>query len=90
MTGFAVFLLLAVMFSSLALLWRQERLPRWVPVSAIICAVLISGILGGCSSNNNNNIPTVIPYTPTGTYSLTVHGSAQNASRGYTMTLVVD
>ncbi len=89
-TGFAVFLLLAVMFSSLALLWRQERLPRWVPVSAIICAVLISGILGGCSSNNNNNIPTVIPYTPTGTYSLTVHGSAQNASRGYTMTLVVD
>ncbi len=32
----------------------------------------------------------MIPYTPTGTYTLTVHGFVQNASRGFTMTLVVD
>lgn len=85
----AAILLLAVMFSTVTLLWRQKRLPRWVSVFAIACAVLISATLGGCGSSHSNT-QTIIPYTPTGTYSLTVHGSAQNASRGYTMTLVVD
>jgi hypothetical protein len=84
----AAILLLAVMFASLALLWRQRRLPRWVPVFAIACSVVICATLGGCGHNNNSQ--DIIPYTPTGSYSLTVHGSAQNASRGYTMIMVVD
>ena len=81
-------LLLAAMASSLALLWRQKRLPGWVPVFAIACAVVICATVAGCGHSNNTQ--NIIPYTPTGTYSLTVHGSAQNASRGFTMTLVVD
>jgi hypothetical protein len=31
----------------------------------------------------------VIPFTPVGTYTLTVQGSAQGGARGYTCTLIV-
>jgi len=86
---FAAILLLAVMFSTMALLWREKRLPRWVPVSVIVCAVAICATLAGCGGSHNNS-QSIIPYTPTGTYALTVHGSAQNGSRGYTMIMVVD
>jgi sugar lactone lactonase YvrE len=79
--------LLAVMFAVLALLTRQKRLPRMVPIFSLTFAVAICAVLGGCHHNSTSNI---IPYTPTGTYSLTVHGFVQNASRGFTMTLVVD
>ncbi len=84
----AAVLLLAGMLCALALLARQKRLPRSIPVFALVCAAAICGAVGGCGSSNNT--ARVIPYTPTGTYTLTVHGFVQNASRGFTMTLVVD
>jgi len=46
-------------------------------------------LLAGCHHSSTKAKP-VIPYTPMGTYTLTVQGSAQNASRGFTVTLVVD
>jgi len=59
-----------------------------VPVLAFTVAVTICAILGGCHSYNST--ASVTPFTPTGTFTLTVHGFVQNASRGFTMTLVVD
>jgi hypothetical protein len=84
----AAAVLLAVIFSSLVWLVRQTRLSRKVTVLALTLAVAICAALGGC--HNTNSTANVIPYTPTGTYTLTVHGFVQNASRGFTMTLVVD
>jgi sugar lactone lactonase YvrE len=80
--------LLAVMFPILLWVVRQTRLPRMVLVLVFTLAVAICATLGGC--HHYNSTASVIPYTPTGTYTLTVHGFAQNASRGFTMTLVVD
>jgi sugar lactone lactonase YvrE len=88
MTDLAATVLMAVMFSIVALLTCQKRLSRMVPVLAFTFAVAICAVLGGC--HNYNSSGSVIPYTPTGTYSLTVHGFVQNASRGFTVTLVVD
>ncbi len=86
--GLSAAALLAGMFSILALLARQKRLPRLVPVLMFTFAVAICAVVGGCHSYNSTG--SVIPYTPTGTFPLTVHGFAQNASRGFTVTLVVD
>jgi sugar lactone lactonase YvrE len=80
-------ILLAVMFLILALLTRQKRLPRVVLVLPLTFAVVLCAVIGGCGHSSTTS---VIPFTPTGTYPLTVHGFAQNASRGFTMTLVVD
>jgi len=57
-------------------------------VVPLTLAVAICAVLGGC--HGTSSTANVIPYTPTGTYTLTVHGFVQNASRGFTMTLVVD
>ncbi len=84
----ATAVLLSVMFAILALLTWKKRLPRMVPVLTLTFAVAICAVLVGCGSHNST--ANIIPYTPQGTYSLTVHGFAQNASRGFTMTLVVD
>src|SRR5271170_5323063 len=81
-------ILLAAMFSILALLARQKRLPRMIPALTFALAVAICAVLAGCHHYNAN--AGAIPYTPTGTYPLTVHGFVQNASRGFTFTLVVD
>jgi sugar lactone lactonase YvrE len=83
----AVFFM-AVIFSLLVWLIRQMRSRRLVPVLVFGYAVAICATLGGC--HHYNSTASVIPFTPTGTYTLTVHGFAQNASRGFTMTLVVD
>lgn len=80
--------LLAVIFSILVWHARQTRLRRVVPVLAFTLSVAICAIVGGCHSYNST--ASVTPFTPTGTYTLTVHGFVQNASRGFTMTLVVD
>ena len=45
-------------------------------------------VIIGCHHKSSTN--STIPFTPTGTYTLTVEGSAQNAARGFTVTLVVD
>ncbi len=84
----AAALLLAAIFCILVWLARQPRLRRVVPVIAFTVAVTICAILGGCHSYHST--ASVTPFTPTGTYTLTVHGFVQNASRGFTMTLVVD
>ena len=84
----AAALLLAAIFCILVWLARQTRLRRVVPVLAFTVAVTICAILGGCHSYNSS--ASVTPFTPTGTFPLTVHGFVQNASRGFTMTLVVD
>jgi sugar lactone lactonase YvrE len=84
----AAALLLAAIFCILVWLARQTRLRRVVPVLAVTLAIAISAILGGCHSYNS--AASVTPFTPTGTFTLTVHGFVQNASRGFTMTLVVD
>ena len=83
----AAFLLAAICF---ILVWlvRQTHLRRMVPVLAFTVVAAICATVGGC--HHYNSSASVIPYTPTGTYTLTVHGFVQNASRGFTMTLVVD
>jgi sugar lactone lactonase YvrE len=87
-TELAAAVLLATMFSVLALLTRQKRLPRIIPALTFTVAVAICAAVAGC--HNSNSTANVIPFTPTGTFPLTVHGFAQNASRGFTVTLVVD
>jgi sugar lactone lactonase YvrE len=87
-TELAAVILLAAMFSVLALLTRQKRLPRIIPALTFTVAVAFCAVLAGC--HHYNSSANVIPFTPTGTFPLTVHGFAQNASRGFTMTLVVD
>jgi sugar lactone lactonase YvrE len=80
--------LLTVMFFLLVWFVRQTRLPRMFPAVAFTFVVAICATVAGC--HHNNSTANIIPYTPTGTYTLTVHGFAQTASRGFTMTLVVD
>jgi hypothetical protein len=80
--------LLAVMISILTLLVRRKRLPRMVPVLTFAFAVGFCAVLIGCGSHSST--ANIIPYTPTGSYPLTVHGFAQNTSRGFTVSLVVD
>lgn len=84
----AAAVLLAVIFFSLVWLARETRLSRKGTVLALTLAIAICAVLGGC--HHTTSTANVIPYTPTGTYTLTVHGFVQNASRGFTMTLVVD
>jgi hypothetical protein len=79
--------LLAVFFLWVWLV-RQTCLPRMVPALAFTFVVAICATVAGC--HHYNSTANVIPYTPTGTYTLTVHGFVQNASRGFTMTLVVN
>jgi len=84
----AVAFLLAGMFTQMVWLVRQKRLPRIALVFVLGFSTAICAALGGC--HHTSSTASVIPYTPTGTYTLTVHGFVQNASRGFTMTLVVD
>jgi sugar lactone lactonase YvrE len=86
--AFAAIFFMLVIFSLLAWLARQKRLPRVVAVFAFGFSVAICTAVAGC--HHTSTTASVIPYTPTGTYTLTVHGFVQNASRGFTMTLVVD
>jgi hypothetical protein len=87
-TELAAVILLATMFSILPLLSRQKSSKRTGPALTFTVAVAICAVLAGC--HHYNSSANVIPFTPTGTFPLTVHGFAQNASRGFTMTLVVD
>jgi hypothetical protein len=72
---------LAVLFS----VKHQSPLRRHPGVTLAVCALMFV-IVAGCGSKKSKG---VIPFTPTGTYKLTVQGSAQNAARGYTCTLIV-
>jgi hypothetical protein len=69
-----------------ALARQRKFLRRYLAVSVVALALIIVTV-AGCGYHNNT--ATIIPFTPTGTFMLTVHGSAQNGARGYTCTLVV-
>ncbi len=56
------------------------------PVFGLVAVILIAASVVGCHHNNN----AAIASTPAGTYNLTVTGTAQNASRAYTVTLIVE
>jgi sugar lactone lactonase YvrE len=68
---------------------RQKPSRRFIGVAAGLILASSAAVLAGCHHSSSKAKP-VIPYTPTGTYMLTVQGAAQNGSRGFTMTLVVD
>jgi hypothetical protein len=55
--------------------------------SLLALFVLFAALLGGCHSSGNKS---TIVVTPKGTTNLTVQGAAQNATRGFTVTLVVN
>ena len=55
-------------------------------VSMVALFVLFVAILGGCHHSST----TGIVVTPKGTTNLTIQGTAQNATRGFTVTLVVN
>jgi sugar lactone lactonase YvrE len=70
-----------------ALTRRETLMRRYLTASALALALIVITV-AGCGGSSNKTA-TVIPFTPTGTYMLTVHGSAQNGARGYTCTLIV-
>jgi sugar lactone lactonase YvrE len=66
---------------------KQKTFLRRHPAAAIFVLALIIATVVGCGGNSNSK--GTIPFTPTGTFNLTVQGSAQNGARGYTCTLIV-
>jgi hypothetical protein len=81
------FVLLLIACSLIILsLTRQRSFLRRHPATAVFALALIIITVAGCGGSKT---ATIIPFTPTGTYMLTVQGSAQNAGRGYTCTLIV-
>jgi sugar lactone lactonase YvrE len=83
----------------LALIWVAARIvearspSRWnfLPTRARrmgLALGVVALVMAGCG--NNTTTPSTAPDpTPLGTYTFTIFGSAQNASRGVTVTLVV-
>jgi hypothetical protein len=68
-------------------LTRQEAFLRRHPAVMIFALALIIVTAVGCGGSSNSK--GTIPFTPTGTFMLTVQGSAQDGARGYTCTLIV-
>jgi hypothetical protein len=65
---------------------RSSSHARLSPAFALAGVIVIAASVVGCHHNGN----AAIASTPVGTYNLTVTGTAQNASRGYTVTLIVE
>jgi hypothetical protein len=80
-------MLLAVCSLFVFSLSRRETFFRKHPALAIVALALIIGAAAGCGGSSTSK--GTIPFTPTGTYTLTVQGSAQGGARGYTCTLIV-
>jgi sugar lactone lactonase YvrE len=59
---------------------------RLIPAFGFLALLIVAATIAGCHHYKSD----AIGNTPQGTYQLTVTGSAQNTSRGFTMTLVVD
>ncbi len=62
----------------------DSRLRRSLSILAVF--VIFAAVLGGC----HHSTTTGIVVTPKGTYNLNVQGTAQNATRGFVVTMVVD
>jgi hypothetical protein len=82
----SLLIVIAGLILGLASLKNATR--RLVSTLAVLLLLAMTAVIGGCHYNNSSKA--TIPFTPTGTYTLTVQGSAQNAARGFTVTLVVD
>ena len=82
---FALTALLLVALSIRFFSADRIRARRLAPVAGFAALLIVSATIVGCHHYKNP----AIAYTPAGTYNLTVNGSAQNTSRGYTMTLIV-
>ena len=65
---------------------RRGAFLRRHPVCAIFALALVIATVAGCGGGKSKG---TIPFTPVGTFTLTVQGSAQNGARGYTCTLIV-
>lgn len=81
--------LLIALVSALPIAINPKRPSRRLAgVLALLLLLAMAPVIVGC--HHSSGTKATIPYTPTGTYTLTVQGSAQNAGRGFTVTLVVD
>jgi hypothetical protein len=80
--------LIAIAGFIVALIVPDCRSRQLAGALAFFLALAMMPVIVGCHHNSNTN--STIPFTPTGTYTLTVQGSAQNAARGFTVSLVVD
>jgi len=67
-------------------LGRRGAFLRKHPALAIFALALVIATVAGCGGGKSKG---TIPFTPVGTFTLTVQGSAQNGARGYTCTLIV-
>jgi hypothetical protein len=85
-TRFIVFLVVCSLF--IFALTHRQKFVRKHPLFTVFALALIIITVAGCGGSGNKTA-TVIPSTPTGTFMLTVRGSAQNGARGYTCTLIV-
>jgi sugar lactone lactonase YvrE len=81
-------LLIVIAGLILVLVRRKNATRRLVSTLAVLLLLAMTAVIGGCHYNSSSKA--AIPFTPTGTYTLTVQGAAQNAARGFTVTLVVD
>jgi apolipoprotein N-acyltransferase len=81
-------LLIVIAGLILVLVSRKNATRRLVSTLAVLLLLAMTTVIGGCHYSNSSKA--TIPFTPTGTYTLTVQGAAQNAARGFTVTLVVD
>jgi hypothetical protein len=82
---FAFTALLLVVISIRLASGNPIRALRLAPVFGFAALLIVTATIVGCHHYKNP----AIAYTPAGTFNLTVNGSAQNTSRGYTMTLIV-
>ena len=80
-----VLLVIVTLYSFAIAKWNSQRRRALVPLFALSAAVVIAASVTGCHHYKSPSIG----FTPAGTYNLTVTGTAQNASRGYTVTLIV-
>jgi hypothetical protein len=79
--------LLAACSLFIFVLTRRETFLRRYPAAAVLALALIIVAVVGCGGSSTSK--GTIPFTPTGTFMLTVQGSAQGGARGYTCTLIV-
>jgi hypothetical protein len=80
--------LIAIAGFIVALIVPDCRSRQLAGALAFFLVLAMMPVMIGCHHKSSTN--STIPFTPTGTYTLTVQGSTQNAARGFTVTLVVD
>ena len=80
--------LIAIAGFIVALIVPDCRPRQMAGALAFFLVLAMMPVMIGCHHKSSTN--STIPFTPTGTYTLTVQGSTQNAARGFTVTLVVD